>query len=237
MVNGQIIVAVVPARGGSEGVPHKNIRSLAGKPLIEWTIAAARLSEYVDRVIVSTDDKEIAAVSRAAGAEVPFLRPAELASSNAKGIDVAIHAACWLRDHEQFFDNLIWLQPTSPLRTKDDIDGAIEFMNEKQADAVVSVCEAEHHPLYANSLPPDLSMKKFIPRALLNKNRKDLPPYYRLNGAIYLMTVEFLTVNRAFIGPNTYAYIMSQERSLDIDTEIDFKIADFFIRCGRTLES
>lgn len=226
MYDGRRILAVVPARGGSKGLPGKNLRHLGGRPLIAWSIEAGRRSRYVDRVIVSTDSNEIAEAAHAAGAAVPFTRPVELASDSAKSIDAILHAIDWHERAGLLFDLVLVLQPTSPLRTSDDIDRAIELLFARQALATVSVCETEHHPWWANTLPTDGSMAGFLRPEALNSNRQDLPPYYRLNGAIYLADIEFLKRSRSFYGPETFACVMPAERSVDIDNLLDFHLAE-----------
>ena len=232
MYKGKNILGLIPARGGSKGLPRKNIKPLLGKPLITWTIEQALASKYLDRVVVSTDDKEIAEISKKYGAEVPFMRPKELAKDNAKGIDVVLHAIDWLKenDNRKQYDLIILLQPTSPLRTTEDIDKAIELLFLKEAKAIVSVCEVDHHPLWANTLPEDGSMKDFIRREVMNKNRQELPIFYRLNGAIYLAYCDYIKKQKSFFGEKTFAYIMPRERSVDIDDEIDLKLAEILIK-------
>lgn len=230
MYNGQTILALIPARGGSKGVPRKNLRCLAGKPLIVYTIEAALQANFIDRIIVSTDDLEIANISKKYGAEVPFIRPEVLATDGAKGIDVVLHAMQWLEDHNEKFDLLMLLQPTSPLRDSEDIENALGLFMRKNADAVVSVCEVEHSPLWMNTLREDLCMKDFIDKEVLNKNRQQLEIYYRLNGAIYLAKWDFIKQYKSFYGDKTYAYIMPREKSVDIDSEFDLQFAEFLMR-------
>ncbi|SHE63383.1 CMP-N,N'-diacetyllegionaminic acid synthase [Caldanaerobius fijiensis DSM 17918] len=230
MYDGQTILALIPARGGSKGVPRKNLRCLSGKPLIAYTIEAALQANFIDKIIVSTDDLEIANVSKKYGAEVPFIRPEALATDEAKGIDVILHAMQWLEDHNEKFDLLILLQPTSPLRDSEDIKNALSLFVRKNADAVVSVCEAEHSPLWMNTLREDLCMKDFIRKEVLNKNRQELETYYRLNGAIYLAKWNYIKQYKSFYGDKTYAYIMSREKSVDIDSEFDLQFAEFLMK-------
>jgi N-acylneuraminate cytidylyltransferase/CMP-N,N'-diacetyllegionaminic acid synthase len=230
MDQNQSIMALIPARGGSKGLPRKNILPLAGKPLIAWTIEAALQSNLCDKVIVSTDDEEIAAVARQYGAEVPFLRPPELATDNAKTIDVILHAINHQLSQNRSFDFLLLLQPTSPLRNAGDIRSAAELLFQKKTAAVVSICESEHPPLWMNTIGPDLCLKDFLKPELQNQNRQQLAKFYRLNGAIYLAKQDFLVRERSFFGENTYAYIMEPERSVDIDRELDFKFAEFLIQ-------
>ena len=232
MYKGKTILGVIPARGGSKGLSRKNIKILFGKPLIAWTIEQALASKYLDRLIVSTEDEEIAEVSKKYGAEVPFIRPKELAEDNAKGIDVVLHAIDWLKknDRRKQYDLIILIQPTSPLRKSDDIDKAIELLFLKKAKAIVSVCEVDHHPLWANTLPEDGCMKDFIRQEIMNKNRQELSVFYRLNGAIYLAYCNYLKKYRSFIGEKTFAYIMPRERSIDIDSEVDLNLAEVLIK-------
>ncbi|APG23789.1 acylneuraminate cytidylyltransferase family protein [Syntrophotalea acetylenica] len=229
MFDGRRILALIPARGGSKGLPGKNIRELAGRPLLAWSIEAARQSRYVDVVALSTDSRDIAEVAEAEGVPVPFLRPAHLATDSASSFDALVHALDWYAGNGERFDLVVWLQPTSPLRTAADIDQAIELYFEKQADAIVSVCETDHHPWWSNTLSADGNMAGFLRHEVLNTNRQELPVYYRLNGAIYLGAPELLREQRSFFGRATYAYVMSRERSVDIDDLIDFRLAECLI--------
>jgi CMP-N,N'-diacetyllegionaminic acid synthase len=224
------IVGFIPARGGSKGLPNKNILPLLGKPLISWTIEQAKNSLYIDKIIVSTEDEEIAGISRKYGAQVPFLRPAHIATDDAKTIDAVLHALGWFESMKEFCDLLIVLQPTSPLRTAEDIDRAVELLFSKKAQSVVSVCEVGHHPYLSNTLPENHSLKDFLKPEVINTRRQDMPSFYRLNGAIYLSYCEHLQKEKHFFGDNSYAYIMPKERSIDIDNEIDFKFAEFLLK-------
>lgn len=230
MNEGKRILGIIPARGGSKGLPRKNVLPLLGEPLIVWTIEQTLLSKYLDRIIVSTDDEEIADISRKNGAEVPFVRPKELATDVAKGINVVLHAIDFFEKNRDSFDLIMILQPTSPLRISEDIDSAIELLFLKEAKCVVSVCEMEHPPLWANTLSADGCMKDFLRPEIINKNRQELPVYYRINGAIYLSYCNYLKTKRSFFGRETYAYIMPRERSIDIDSNFDFKFAEFLLQ-------
>lgn len=230
MYKNKKILAVIPARGGSKGLPGKNIRQFAGKPLIAWSIEAAKGSRYVDEVIISTDSQEIAKVAASWGGHVPFMRPSELATDDAKGLDVILHAIDWARSLPALYSLALVLQPTSPLRTSQDIDNAVELFFAKNAKSVVSVCEAEHHPWWTNILPEDGSMKDFLQAEISNTNRQSLPTYYRLNGAIYLVDINFIEQTRSFIADGTFAYPMPQERSVDIDNLLDFRLAELLLQ-------
>ena len=227
------ILGLITARGGSKGIPKKNVRLLAGKPLIAWTIEAALLSRHLSRVIVSTDDLEIAEISRQWGAKVPFMRPAELAQDDSPHVPVVTHAFHWLESHEKAqFDYALVLQPTSPLRSSGDIDNAIQLALEKDADSVISVCEAPSHP-YQTKRVVDDKLQNFIsiPEGYLP--RQELPPAYAVNGAIYLVGRDVIVNNHTFYTDRTYAYVMPPERSLDIDTPWDLYLAELILRDRR----
>lgn len=232
MVDGPRILAVIPARGGSKRLPGKNVLPLARKPLIVWTIEAARGARYLSRVIVSTDDPEIAQLARACGVEVPFVRPPELASDTASSLDVITHALQSLQEQSETpFDYVMTLQPTSPLRTSEDIDSAIELLRDRQADAVVSVCRTDHPPEWCNALPEDLSMANFYRHGVRSKRSQDLLISYRLNGAIYLYDCgRLLRTGTDNMDDSCYAYVMPRLRSVDIDDAIDFEVAEVYMK-------
>ena len=231
MINGKKVLAIIPARGGSKGLPGKNIKDLCGKPLIAWTIEQARDCGIIDEIVVSTDDMEIANIAKKNGAEVPFMRPAKLANDTASTIDVIFHAINWFKKHQNFqSEYILLLQPTSPLRIAEDIEGAIQTLNDKNVRAVVSVCETDHHPWWSNRLPKDGDMKDFIRPEILNKCRQELPVFYRLNGAVYLAETSYLREQNSFFGSNTFAYKMPKSRSVDIDSELDFKLAALLVK-------
>lgn len=229
MYEGQKILGFIPARSDSKGLACKNTKLLLGKPLIAWTIQQARGSKYIDRVIVSTESKDIAEISEKYGADVPFLRPEELATDETKIIDVVLHAINWLEQYDCVYDLVVLLQPTSPLRISDDIDGAIRLLFLKKAMGIISVCEAEPHPYWANILPDDRNMSNFLKPEVVNKNRQELPKLYRLNGAVYLGYCDYIKMQKSFFGNDTFAYIMPKERSIDIDSIFDFEIAEYFL--------
>lgn len=216
MIGQERLLAVVPARGGSKGVPRKNVREVGGFPLIAWSLQAARESRYVDTTIVSTDDEEIARVARAHGGEVPFMRPSALATDKAPTIDVVLDVLQRYPGHQW----VVLLQPTSPLRQAADIDAAIDHCLEANAPSCVSVCEAQESPYWMYTITDAGHMEPVIP-ATARTRRQDLPPAYSLNGAIYLARVDWLERERTFVRPETVAYEMPLVRSLDIDTESD----------------
>lgn len=231
------IVAIVTARSGSKGLPSKNVKILCGKPLIAWTIEQAKKSKYVDDVIVSTDDKIIASVSEKFGAEIPFLRPQKLSSGTAKSIDVVLHAMEWLKNNARQPDLVVMLQPTSPLRSDQDIDRSIELLLEKKAESVVSVCPSEHPMEWTNVLSKNGSMRSFLKKDLVNSIRQELPQSYSLNGAVYVSFCDILKEKLSFIHEGTFAYIMPRVRSVDIDDEYDFKLAEFIMKEGIKLHN
>ncbi len=224
-------LGLIPARGGSKRVPRKNLTPVAGKPLLAWTIEAARSAQRLDRVVLSTDDDEIAELGLRLGAEVPFRRPSELATDTAAGSDAMVHAVRSMAALGEAFDYVVVLQPTSPLRVGADVDAAIELLLAKQAHAVVSVCKTDHPPEWSNTLPDDLSMRDFLRPEMRHTRSQDLPTSYRLNGAIYIHECQRLLRNEGVeMDELTYAYVMPRERSIDIDEVIDLEIADLFLR-------
>ena len=215
-------LAIIPARGGSKRLPRKNLLDLCGKPLIAWSIEAALKSKYISKVIVSSDDEEILNIAKEYKADF-IKRPDELASDTATTFDALKHTL----ENVEKYDYVVLLQPTSPLRTEKHIDEAIELLKEKNADAIISVCEMEHSPLWSNTLDEDLNMSNFLRDEVLNKRSQDLPKYYRLNGAIYICKTDKLLQNESFfLKENIYAYKMNKKDSVDIDEEIDFIIAE-----------
>lgn len=225
-------IAIIPARGGSKRLPGKNIKLLGGKPLIAWTIEAAIKSNIFDHIFVSTDSEEIASVSRDYGAKVPFLRPAELASDTATTNDVVTHLVEWFeKEYNKEVTTVAILQPTSPLRNAQHIQEAFKVMEMKRAKAVVSVCELEHPIQFCNQLGVDGSMDGFIELGDM-KRTQDLEPYYRLNGAIYFLSREYANRLSELYSEGTYSYIMGLKSSIDIDVDLDFKLAEFFITNG-----
>ena len=222
--------AIIPARGGSKGIPGKNLKPAAGKPLIAWTVETALAATLLDRVIVSTDSPEIADLARRYGAEVPFMRPAHLAQDDTPGIAPVLHAAQWLADNEGYRPDMIMLlQPTSPLRIPEDIDRAIELIREKGADAIVSVTPVEAHPYWMKQIDGAGRMTDFIKLDQPFLRRQDLPEAYALNGAIYVVRRTVLLERETFFPENTYAYVMPAERSLDVDTTWDLYLADLVL--------
>jgi CMP-N,N'-diacetyllegionaminic acid synthase len=222
------VLALIPARGGSKGIPRKNIRTIAGKPLISWTIEAALSTIGIDDVVVSTDDEEIADVARRSGAAVPFIRPADLATDQTPGIDPVLHALGMMPD----FDAVVLLQPTSPLRTPADIEAVLALDRNGTSPSVVSVCAADAHPAWMYTLGEGGAMIPLADTPSVAR-RQDLDPVYALNGAIYYAHVEWLKTQRRFVGPHTLAYVMPVDRSVDIDTPLDWRISEMLLQDRR----
>ncbi len=224
-------IAIIPARSGSKGLVDKNVKELCGKPLMAYSIEAAIKSKCFDTVHVSTDSREYANIAMQYGGDVPFLRRKETSTDSASSWDVVKEVLDRYKERGREFTTVTLLQPTSPLRTYQDIQDAMAYFKEKNANAVISVCEMEHSPLWCNILPDDLSMDGFgqsgscLPRQMLDV-------YYRVNGAIYIVKCGFLYENAYLYREGCYAYKMEKDRSIDIDTQFDFDLADFLM--GKT---
>lgn len=218
MIKNKKVLAIIPARGGSKGVPKKNIKMLAGKPLIAWTIEEAKKSKYIDRLVLSSENDEIIKVAKSFGCEVPFIRPSQLAQDDTAGIDPLLHALGELSG----YDYVVSLQPTSPLRTVGDIDACIEKVIETQLPACVSVTEPDTSPYWMYTLDDNGLMRQLIKQDSLTVRRQDLPNAYALNGAVYVAETKWLMESKSFLTEATIAYEMPKIRSYDIDTEEDF---------------
>lgn len=228
------ILAIIPARSGSKGLPNKNIKKIKDKPMIAYTIEAAIRSDICETIIVSTDSVEYANIAKSFGAEVPFLREENLSKDSSKISDTIIDILKKYEKSGKFFDYFILLQPTSPLRDEKEIVNAYNLLKEKNANSIIGVCEVEHSPLWMGNLDISLSMDKFIKD--IDKNRQELKKYYRINGAIYLSKVEYYKKYKNFYGKNSFAYIMDKEKSVDIDTILDFKFAEFLMDLKKNKE-
>ncbi len=222
-------LAIIPARSGSKGIKDKNIRDLCGKPLMAYTIEAALNSCEFDEVMVSTDSEEYAEVAKKYGANVPFLRSNETSTDTASSWDMVSEVLAGYQKNEKVFDTFCLLQPTSPLRNKDDIKEAYNLFRGKADFSVVSVCEAEHSPLWCGHLPENQEFIDFINPDNMNQ-RQAGGKYYRLNGAIYIVDTKKFANDRFLYRKGSFAYIMPQKRSVDIDTEIDFMMAEIIMQ-------
>jgi N-acylneuraminate cytidylyltransferase len=221
VIDGKKVLAIITARGGSKGLPGKNIIDLAGKPMLAWSIEAARRSRYIDRLVLSSDDEDIIAVAEKFGCEVPFRRPVELATDATATDPVLIHV---LDQLGETFDYFILLQPTSPLRTTADIDGAIELCERSDAPACISMCESSKPAEWMYRIAADGRISPVLGEIAATR-RQDLPATFVINGAVYVAQVDWYRGNRGFLGPATVAWRMPPERSIDIDTEFDLIVA------------
>ena len=228
MFGKQKILALIPARGGSKGIKDKNIIPLAGKPLIAYSIEAAKKSKYIDSIVVTTDSEKIAEVAKRYGARVPFLRPAELAADTSKTIDAVLHAIKTLKSMGENYDRLVLLQPTQPLRTTDDIGKAIELYYESGENGLVSISSVDDSPLLIRSIDEDGKLIN-----LLSQNstcrRQDMPNYYKVNGCIYINKIDEINENTSF-NDNKVPFIMDKEHSIDIDELSDLWMAECYLK-------
>lgn len=224
------ILAIVPARAGSKGLYKKNIRTLNGKPLIAYTIEAAKKSKYIDRVIVSTEDIEFKEISKFYGAEVPFLRPDILSKDNTPSIDVIIHSLEYMKNEEKYVpDYVCLLQCTSPFRDVHCLDEAIEKLYKTETDSLVSVCKSNSNPYWMKVIDNG-NLKEFIKSDKILSRRQDLPIVYNLNGAIYICKTEILLNKKSWYTNKTIAYVMDEIKSIDIDNDLDFRFAEFMMK-------
>jgi N-acylneuraminate cytidylyltransferase len=220
LISNQKILAIIPARGGSKGVSKKNLRQVGGKSLVEWAFVEGKKSKYLDRIILSSDDSEIINEATRLGCDVPFIRPADLASDETPGVAPVLHAISQLPG----FDYALLLQPTSPLRSVEDIDGCIEFAFQSKTPCCVSVVEAKKTPYWMFQLDNKNIMSPLMKNDFTR--RQDIPKTFVLNGALYLAEINWLKDKKSFISDDTLAYVMPEERSLDIDSEMDLLIAN-----------
>ena len=235
MLNKFHVTALIPARGGSKRLPRKNVKLLHGKPLIAWSIEVAKASKYIDRVIVSTDDEEIKKISEQYVAEVPFLRPEHLSNDHASSFDVIKHTIDSLQ-LDRSNELIVLLQPTSPLRLVSELDTALEFFIAKNAKGIVSISETEYSPMWSNTLPENGCMSDFIRPEVQGKRSQDLPTFFRLNGSIYIYeTLALLEQSKIFFDNNVYGFETALETAIDIDTGLDFLIAETIMK-NRAIE-
>ena len=226
MYKNKRFLAIIPARSGSKGLPNKNIKNLLGKPLIAYSIETALATGEIDDVIVSTDSMLYAEIAKRYGAEVPFLRPAELASDTSLATDYIVHALQTLKENGRTYDYFVLLQPTSPLRTVEHILSGIKMAVDEELSGVVSFSKADHPMESFHRLPVDLNLGRV---AVASANRQDFIPYYRINGMLYISDCEVYLNTRTCYGPNSKALIIENRYAIDIDTELDFEIAEFLM--------
>lgn len=223
------MLAIIPARGGSKGLPGKNIKDLCGKPLIAYTIEAALKSKKITQVVLSTDDKEIAETCKKYGIEIPFLRPKELASDNSLIVDTYIYTVDRInKEQNKNYASVVALLPTCPLRTAEDIDKAIEIYEKKEADSVISFYEAPHPVQWYKTVDKNGILRSILPEGNRLANRQDEEKSYLPNGAIYVFSIDLLR-DKKYYSDKTYPYIMPAGRSIDIDNLFDFEMAEFLL--------
>lgn len=226
MINQRKVLAIIPARGGSKGVPRKNIRLVGGRPLIAWTIEEAKKSKYIDRLILSSDDNEIISIAESLNCEVPFIRPDELAQDHVTGLEPVLHALATINDN---FDYVVLLQPTSPLRIVEDIDECIKKCVAQNAPGCVTVTTPDKSPFWMYSLDDQGRLSPIIKQENPVLLRQQFKSVYALNGAVYVAKIDWFVKNRKFISDETIAYLMPKTRSVDIDTEWDLRICDIYL--------
>jgi len=228
MINGKHVLAVIPARGGSKGLPGKNIRAFCGKPLINWTIEQGMACNYIDKVLVSTDSEEIASIAVQAGANAPFLRPLELANDTASSLDVLLHAVDFLQSAGESFHYIVMLEPTSPLRDVSDIEGSLELLvNKVGVESVVGVAKAEGtHPSFLFTVQEGL-MSPMLGEQPTGLRRQDLEKdYYYLEGSVYVSSIEALKINKGFYHASTAPWVVDRYKAIEIDEFCDFITAE-----------
>jgi len=228
MYKNKSILSIIPARGGSKGIFRKNIKLVAGKPLIAWTIIEGNKSKYIDKVIVSSDDEEIIQVAKNFGGEAPFIRPKEFARDNTPGVLTAIHAIKELPN----FDYVVLLQPTSPLRTYIDIDNCIKFCIDNEANSCASVVETSKSPFLMLTINRENRVIPLLKDGFILR-RQEQSKIYILNGAIFIAKSKWLIKSQNFIDKETLSYIMPEERSIDIDSEIDIKLCEILFKVNQ----
>lgn len=231
MIDGRKVLGLITARGGSKRAPRKNLRPVGGRPLIAWTIAAATESRFLDRLILSSEDEEIIACARRFGCEAPFVRPHELAGDDAASIDVVHHALNTLSER---YDYLVLLQPTSPLRAAEDIDGCVAACVAADAPSCVSVSRVVKPPQWMYRLQADRRMIPFAPTGPRPERGRGADPLHAdplhvLNGAVFVARCDWILQRSDFIAADTIAYEMPPERSLDVDDETDLRIANALV--------
>lgn len=227
MIENKKILAIIPARGGSKGIPRKNVKAISGKPMIQYTIEAAKECPYIDKVVVSTEDVEIADISMRAGAIVPFSRPEELATDEAKTIDVVMHAVEFYERKAERFDIIVLLQPTSPLRNAEDITKALEYFMRNEQRSLVTVSEVSESPILMRNFNKENKLEKILEEDS-DVRRQDMKKFYRINGAIYINKASELNANTRF-NDNEMGFVLTQEHGIDVDEPQDLVVAEYYL--------
>jgi len=217
MYKNKTFLGIIPARGGSKGIPYKNIQEIAGKPLIAWTILEAKKSKYIDRLILSSEDEKIIKTAKNWGCDVPFIRPKEIAQDDTPGVDPVFHAI----KHVPGYEYIVLLQPTSPLRIAYDIDACIELCINRGSNICVSITEQAKNPYLLCNIDKNSNVYPILKERFISIRQK-APKTYIINGAVYVAEIKWLKRTNSFLTPETIGYIMPYDRSIDIDTELDF---------------
>jgi len=226
MIAGKRVLCIIPARGGSKGLPAKNARLLAGRPLVSYTFDHATACPEIDRIVFSTDSEQLAVLAREAGIDVPFLRPAALAADDVGTVDVLLHAMDAVREEEGApYDIVVLLHVTAPLRAPEDIRACLRMVAEEGAENAFSVCEAQRNP-YFNMIEVDREGRVALCKKGSFATRQEAPSVYELNSAVYVWPWHVLADKRAVVLPGSHLHVMPKERSVDIDDEVDFRIAE-----------
>jgi CMP-N,N'-diacetyllegionaminic acid synthase len=228
MYKNKKILAVIPARGGSKGIPSKNIIEVGGKPLIQYTIDCAKHSRYIDRAVISTDSEEIKKVSIECGGDVPFMRPKELALDTSKTIDCIVHAVNTLKEMGETYDYVMIIQNTVPLRKSWHVDESIEKLIDSKERSLVSVTEVEQHPILMRTINEDGTVKNLLPMSSTMR-RQDFPKFYKVDGAIAIQKIDEEFNLNTSINDGRLAYIMDSKYSTDIDSYIDIKVIEYYL--------
>ena len=231
MISNKKILGLITARSGSKGLPKKNIKPLLGKPLIAWSIDVGIKSNYIDDLVVSTDCHEMSRLAKKYEAEAPFIRPKELSTDSASSVDVILHAINWLEKRDRFYDLVVLLEPTSPLRESKDIDRCLEIMQENNVRSIVSICKVEStHPMFLFRLNEKSKLDPYSGKTPNSLRRQDLETLYFLEGSVYCSEIDLLRTKRGFYHEETYGYIVPKWKSLEIDDEDDFLMVEALMK-------
>lgn len=224
-------LGIIPARGGSQGLPRKNIRLLCGKPLLQYTAEAALAAKHLSRIILSTEDEEIAEIGRTCGLEVPFRRPAELARDDTPTLSVMQHAVQWVEDRGELYDFICLLQPTNPLRKPEDIDACLTMLAQGEMDSVISVLPVPHdyNPHWVYLLDQEGLLRLSTGESTPYPRRQELPPAFHREGSVYVTRRDVLMKDNSLYGKRTIGYVMDPDRHVNIDGPDDWKVAEHLL--------
>ena len=239
MINQKKILAIIPARGGSKGLPGKNIRHLQGMPLVAWPIKTALNSNYIDRVIVTTDDANIAKIARSYGADVPFLRPNDLALDTSPSSDAILHALDFCTESDGAYDYIVVLEPTSPLTESVDVDNALDTLIASDGLAIVGAAKVESsHPVYCATIGSDQFLKPFHRDSFAQPiRRQDVDELYFFEGSLYISDVKKYRETATFYHERTLPYVVPAWKSLEIDTLLDFLMVEAVMKNNELLRT